>query len=147
MRTNGRSAVSSVPGRISGAGCQTAENTTRRSRWLRKREDVRPGRDVFPHTGRSRNGLRYRLVGVNMVEKARRSLVESDERGNPTPQWEVFVRAEAADPMRHVGSVAAASATEAHEHASRLFGWDAADVWLCPAEAVERYSTRGLATD
>ncbi|ELZ24783.1 Htur_1727 family rSAM-partnered candidate RiPP [Natrinema limicola] len=82
-----------------------------------------------------------------MVENARRSLVESDERGNPTPQWEVFVRAEAADPMRHVGSVAAASATEAHEHASRLFGWDAADVWLCPAEAVERYSTRGLATD
>ncbi|WP_254763917.1 Htur_1727 family rSAM-partnered candidate RiPP [Natrinema marinum] len=80
-----------------------------------------------------------------MVEKARRSRVESDERGNPVPQWEVFVRNEAGNPLRHVGSVAAASATEAHEHASRLFGWYAEDVWLCPAESVERYSTRGLA--
>ncbi|MDF9746496.1 Htur_1727 family rSAM-partnered candidate RiPP [Natrinema salsiterrestre] len=80
-----------------------------------------------------------------MVEKARRSAVESDERGNPTRQWEVFVRDAEDDPMRHVGSVAAASGTEAHEHASRLFGWYAADVWLCPADAVERYSTRGLA--
>ncbi|PCR89788.1 Htur_1727 family rSAM-partnered candidate RiPP [Natrinema ejinorense] len=80
-----------------------------------------------------------------MVEKARRSAVESDERGNPTRQWEVFIRNEEGDPMRHVGSVAAASATAAHEHASRLFGWYAADVWLCPADAVERYSTRGLA--
>lgn len=79
-----------------------------------------------------------------MVEKARRSPVQSDERGNPTRQWEVFVRDEEGDPMRHVGSVAAASASEAHEHASRLFGWYAVDVWLCPAEAVERYSTRGL---
>ncbi|MFB1062848.1 Htur_1727 family rSAM-partnered candidate RiPP [Natrinema sp. H-ect4] len=80
-----------------------------------------------------------------MVENARRSAVPSDERGNPTPQWEVFVRNEPGDPMRHVGSVAAANATEAHEHASRLFGWYAADVWLCPADSVERYSTRGLA--
>ncbi|PGF14708.1 phenylacetic acid degradation B [Natrinema sp. CBA1119] len=79
-----------------------------------------------------------------MVEKARRSAVPSDERGNPTPQWEVFVRNEPGDPMRHVGSVAAANATEAHEHASRLFGWYAADVWLCPADAIERRSTRGL---
>lgn len=80
-----------------------------------------------------------------MVEKARRSPIESDERGNPTRQWEVFVRDEAGDPMRHVGSVAAASGAEAHDHASRLFGWYAVDVWLCPADAVERYSTRGLA--
>ncbi|ELY89276.1 Htur_1727 family rSAM-partnered candidate RiPP [Natrinema altunense] len=80
-----------------------------------------------------------------MVEKARRSAVESDERGNPTRQWEVFVRNEEGDPMRHVGSVAAASGSEAHEHASRLFGWYAADIWLCPADEVERYSTRGLA--
>ncbi|WP_049923705.1 Htur_1727 family rSAM-partnered candidate RiPP [Halopiger djelfimassiliensis] len=79
-----------------------------------------------------------------MVEKARRSRIDSAERGNPTRQWEVFVRHEESDPMRHVGSVAAASATEAHEHASRLFGWYAADLWLCPADEVERYSTRGL---
>jgi rSAM-partnered protein len=82
-----------------------------------------------------------------MVEKARRSAVESDERGNPTPQWEVFVRNEAGDPMRHVGSVAAASATDAHEHAGRLFGWYAVDLWVCPAESVERFSTRGLADE
>lgn len=80
-----------------------------------------------------------------MGERARRSSVTSDGRGNPTPQWEVFVRDEAGGPMRHVGSVAAASGTEAHEHASRLFGRTVVDVWLCPAEAVERYSTRGLA--
>ncbi|QLG47619.1 Htur_1727 family rSAM-partnered candidate RiPP [Natrinema halophilum] len=80
-----------------------------------------------------------------MEETPRRSTVPGDERGNPAPQWEVFVRTEAGEPMRHVGSVAAANGTEAHEHASRLFGWYAADVWLCPARAVERYSTRGLA--
>lgn len=82
-----------------------------------------------------------------MVEKARRSAVDSDERGNPTAQWEVFIRNEAGDPMRHVGSVAAASATEAHEHAGRLFGWYAVDLWVCPAESVERFSTRGLVDD
>ncbi len=80
-----------------------------------------------------------------MVENARGSALDGDDRGNPTPQWEVFIRAETDEPLRHVGSVAAASGTEAHEHASRLFGWDAADIWLCPAEAVERHTTRGLA--
>lgn len=82
-----------------------------------------------------------------MVEKAQRSRVESDERGNPTRQWEVFLRQDEGSPMRHVGSVAAASGPEAHEHASRLFGWYAVDVWCCPADEVERYSTRGLASD
>ncbi|WP_436343533.1 Htur_1727 family rSAM-partnered candidate RiPP [Natronorubrum sp. FCH18a] len=79
-----------------------------------------------------------------MVEKARRERVATDERGNPIRQWEVFCRDESGDPLRHVGSVAAASGTEAHEHASRLFGWYAVDVWICPADDVERYSTRGL---
>ncbi|NUB92002.1 rSAM-partnered protein [Haloterrigena sp. SYSU A121-1] len=82
-----------------------------------------------------------------MVEKARRERVEADERGNPTPQWEVFLREEPGDPLRHVGSVAAGSESEAHEHASRLFGWYAVDVWLCPADAVGRYSTRGLESE
>ncbi|WP_440769052.1 Htur_1727 family rSAM-partnered candidate RiPP [Natronorubrum sp. DTA28] len=82
-----------------------------------------------------------------MVEKARRERVDADERGNPTQQWEVFCRDESDDPLRHVGSVAAASGTEAHEHASRLFGWYAVDVWVCPADDVERYSTRGLESD
>lgn len=79
-----------------------------------------------------------------MVEKARRERVDADERGNPTRQWEVFLREEPGDPLRHVGSVAAGSETEAHEHASRLFGWYAVDVWVCPADAVGRYSTRGF---
>ncbi|ADB60612.1 hypothetical protein Htur_1727 [Haloterrigena turkmenica DSM 5511] len=82
-----------------------------------------------------------------MVEKARRDRVEADERGNPTRQWEVFLREEPGDPLRHVGSVAAGSESEAHEHASRLFGWYAVDVWLCPADAVGRYSTRGLESE
>ncbi|TYL40679.1 rSAM-partnered protein [Natronococcus pandeyae] len=81
-----------------------------------------------------------------MVEKARRVAVDRDARGNPSSQWEVFVRDEKTEPLRHAGSVAAASATEAHEHASRLFGWYAVDVWLCPAGEVERHSTRGLAS-
>ncbi len=82
-----------------------------------------------------------------MVEKEHRTPIESADRGNPTPQWEVFVRQEETDPMRHVGSVAAASGTEAHEHASRLFGWYAVDIWCCPADEVQRYSASGLAAD
>ena len=82
-----------------------------------------------------------------MVEKARRSPVESDERGNPTRQWEVFVRDEEGDPMRHVGSVTAPSADVAYEQAARLFGWYATDVWVCPAEAMARYSTHDLDDD
>ena len=80
-----------------------------------------------------------------MGENARGTAPGTDDRGNPTPQWEVFIRSETDEPLRHVGSVAAASGTEAHEHAARLFGWDADDIWLCPAETVERYSTSGLA--
>ncbi|MCU4741327.1 Htur_1727 family rSAM-partnered candidate RiPP [Halobacteria archaeon AArc-m2/3/4] len=81
-----------------------------------------------------------------MVEKARRSRVDDDgeRRGTPIPQWEVFVREDETDPLRHVGSVAATDAAEAADHASRLFGWYAADLWVCPADAVERYSTRPL---
>ncbi len=82
-----------------------------------------------------------------MVEKARRERVATDDRGNPTQQWDVFCRDESDEPLRHVGSVAAASGAEAHEHASRLFGWSAVDGWLCPATNVERYSTRGLEAD
>ncbi len=82
-----------------------------------------------------------------MVEKEHRTPIESGNRGNPTPQWELFVRQEAGEPMYHVGSVAAASGAEAHEHASRLFGRDAVDIWCCPAAEVDRYSVRGLASD
>lgn len=76
-----------------------------------------------------------------MVAKARRERVERTDRRSPVLQWEVFVRDSETDPLRHVGNVAAHSAAEAHEHATRLFGWYAVDVWLCPADAVERFTT------
>ena len=76
-----------------------------------------------------------------MVE-TRRSQDEAERRGTPVPEWEVFVRGERTEPLHHVGSVAAATAEEAHEQASSLFDWHAVDLWLCPAESVERYTTR-----
>lgn len=54
------------------------------------------------------------------------------------PEWELFVRETAAEPMRHVGSVSAPTADDARERATELFGRFAVDVWLCPASAVER---------
>lgn len=83
-----------------------------------------------------------------MSEQARRSTVAGRDRGTPTPQWEVFVRNESGAPMHHVGSVAASDGTAARERASRLFGWYAVDLWVCPAGAVERYSNGdGTAAD
>ncbi|ELY62101.1 Htur_1727 family rSAM-partnered candidate RiPP [Natronolimnohabitans innermongolicus] len=73
-----------------------------------------------------------------------RERIDAVGRGNPTSQWEVFYRDEPGETLSHVGSVAAESATEAHEHASSLFGRDGVDVWLCPAADVARFSTRGL---
>ncbi|RKD97701.1 Htur_1727 family rSAM-partnered candidate RiPP [Halopiger aswanensis] len=78
-----------------------------------------------------------------MVEKARRSKVEYDDSDAPIPQWEVFVRDEESDPLRHVGSVAAENPTDAHEQASKLFGWYSVDLWVCPADEVVRFSTDG----
>lgn len=75
-----------------------------------------------------------------MVEKTVRSRVD-DERVS-SPRWEVFVRDEASDPLTYAGSVVAADGETAHEHASRLFGWYAVEVWVCPADDVERYSAR-----
>ncbi|WP_290813223.1 Htur_1727 family rSAM-partnered candidate RiPP [Halovivax sp.] len=82
-----------------------------------------------------------------MVEQERRSRVESGDRGTPLPQWEVFVREAETDPLRHVGSVTAGDAASAHEHATRLFGWYAVDVWCCPASEVARFSSRPLDGD
>jgi rSAM-partnered protein len=56
----------------------------------------------------------------------------------------VFVRGAAAAPLRHVGSVSAPTDGAAHERATTLFARDATDVWLCPADAVSRYSIRPL---
>jgi rSAM-partnered protein len=79
-----------------------------------------------------------------MVENAQRSLDETPRRTQER-RWEVFVRESASDPMRRVGTVAAPSAEIAHEEASRLFAWDARDVWLCPADETRRFSTYSLA--
>ena len=76
-----------------------------------------------------------------MVEKTVRSRVD-DEPSTSSPRWEVFVRDEASDPLTYAGSVVAADGETAHEHASRLFGWYAAEMWVCPADEIERYSSR-----
>lgn len=65
-------------------------------------------------------------------------------RRGPTPEWEVFVREASDEPLKHVGSVSAPTATVAHEQAAALFEWAATDIWLCRADEVTRYSERTL---
>ncbi|WP_293030550.1 Htur_1727 family rSAM-partnered candidate RiPP [Natronococcus sp.] len=78
-----------------------------------------------------------------MVEKTVRSRVDGESSGS-SPRWEVFVRDEASDPLTYAGSVVVADGETAHEHASRLFGWYAVEVRVCPADEVERYSSREI---
>lgn len=82
-----------------------------------------------------------------MVEKTERSEVGDHPRGGERREWEIFVRDEESDPMRHVGSVSAPSPGVAHEQATRLFAWFAEDVWICPADEMHRYSTHQLDDD
>jgi len=56
-------------------------------------------------------------------------------------EWELFVREDGEDPLTHAGSVSAPSAEIAREQARKLFDWTAEALWLCPAEAVERWQT------
>jgi len=79
-----------------------------------------------------------------MVEKANRSRVGEEPRGDPAREWEVFVREEQSEPLRHVGSVTAVDVGTARDQAARLFAWYADDLWLCPADAVHRFSTHAL---
>lgn len=65
-------------------------------------------------------------------------------RGDGSPEWEVFLRDDAAEPLRHVGSVSAPTASVAYEQASALFGWTADTLWLCPAAEVARFADRDL---
>ena len=67
-----------------------------------------------------------------------------EPRGDDTPEWEVFLREDPGEPLRHVGSVSAPTASVAHEQASALFGRTATCLWLCPAAAVERFTRRDL---
>jgi rSAM-partnered protein len=78
------------------------------------------------------------------MEKAERSTVGEYPRGGDQREWEVFVREDDDAPMRHVGSVSAPTPEIAHEQATRLFAWFAADVWLCPADETRRFSTHDL---
>ena len=74
-----------------------------------------------------------------------RNVMRVDEpRGDGTPEWEVFLRDDPAEPLRHVGSVSAPTASVAHDHASSLFGWTAETLWLCPAAEVARFTGRDL---
>ncbi|WP_181690835.1 Htur_1727 family rSAM-partnered candidate RiPP [Natronomonas sp. LN261] len=81
-----------------------------------------------------------------MAESTRRRL-DSDDRAPHGSEFEVFVRSDGDDPMRHVGSVRADDADGAYELASRLFAWHANDVWICPSGDVARYTTHELADE
>ncbi|MBP1922918.1 rSAM-partnered protein [Halorubrum alkaliphilum] len=82
-----------------------------------------------------------------MVEKTDRTATEAGPRSADGRRFEVFVREEETDPLRHVGTVAAPTPDIAHEEASKLFAWYARDVWVCPAEETHRYSADALGDD
>lgn len=74
----------------------------------------------------------------------RRQRIEPRPRSSTDQEWELFVRRTTADPLRHVGSVTAPTEATAYEQASKLFGRDQADIWICPATALTRYVARGV---
>ncbi|MGQ4555418.1 Htur_1727 family rSAM-partnered candidate RiPP [Halobellus sp. GM3] len=71
----------------------------------------------------------------------------TEPRSDATPEWEVFLRTDESEPLRHVGSVTAPSASVAREQASTLFGWTARTLWLCRADDVDRFTNRDLGSD
>jgi rSAM-partnered protein len=79
-----------------------------------------------------------------MVEKTDRKRVGGHPREDTHREWEVFVRDETSDPVRHVGSITAPDLDTAYEQSTKLFAWFVEDVWLCPAEAMGRFSTHDL---
>jgi rSAM-partnered protein len=79
-----------------------------------------------------------------MVEKPDRSRVGEYERDATEHEWEVFVRDETTEPLRHVGSLTAPDADVAYEQGTKLFGWYAADIWVCRADDMHRFSTHDL---
>ncbi|WP_418279982.1 Htur_1727 family rSAM-partnered candidate RiPP [Halorubrum sp. DTA98] len=80
-----------------------------------------------------------------MVEKTERTGGKSGPRSADGRRFEVFIRDEEPDPLRHVGTIAAPTPDAAHEEASKLFGWYARDVWICPAAETYRYSAEEFA--
>jgi len=82
-----------------------------------------------------------------MVERPERARVGEQPRSDRDTEWEVFVRDDTPDPLRHVGSITAPDVDVAYEQATKLFAWYADDLWLCPAGAVHRFSTHDLDRD
>ncbi len=82
-----------------------------------------------------------------MVEPTERRRIDDGDRAPNGREFELFVRSETDDPMRHVGSVRAVDTGGAYELATRLFAWHADDVWVCPSSAMTRYTTHDLAED
>ena len=74
-----------------------------------------------------------------MPDRTRTTAPRSDE----VPEWEVFLREDETETLRHVGSVSAPSAEAAHEQAAILFE-DPHGIWLCPADELVRFSARSL---
>lgn len=79
-----------------------------------------------------------------MVEKSKRYRVGDQPRDAVEQEWEMFIRDDSGDPLQHAGSISAPTADVAHIQATKLFGWYATDIWLCPASDVRRYSTHTL---
>lgn len=79
-----------------------------------------------------------------MEAPAERVTVARRPRADDETAFEVFVREDADEPLRHVGSVAAEDESGAYERATRLFAWHADDVWVAPAGAFERFTTHDL---
>lgn len=82
-----------------------------------------------------------------MVERPDRYRVGDHPRDASETEWEVFVRDGEPDPLRHVGSVTAPAVSVAYEQTTKLFGWYATHIWVCPADAMHRYSTHDLDAD
>jgi rSAM-partnered protein len=98
---------------------------------------------VVPSSRKSAERIRGEIHTVSMMPD--QDVVRIDDpRGDGTPEWEVFLRDDAADSLRHVGSVSAPSASVAYEQASALFEWTADTLWLCPATEVARFTDRDL---
>lgn len=82
-----------------------------------------------------------------MVEKPERAKVPSGRRAPEGREWEVFLRNDGDSPLRHVGSVRAQNPDQAHESATRLFGWYATDIWVVAADDVHRFAAESLSDD
>ncbi|QGN07477.1 rSAM-partnered protein [Halorhabdus sp. CBA1104] len=78
-----------------------------------------------------------------MTDDANTFETGTEPRGRQSREWEVFVRETEGEPLEHVGSVTADEQAQAREQATTLFE-DPVAIWLCPEEAVFRYTDTAL---